>query len=39
MRTLFTDDVRRDAYPLYEQLRATCPVFCEPESGVWMVFD
>ena len=36
---LFSDDARRNPYPLYAQLRATRPVLQEPRSGLWMVFD
>jgi cytochrome P450 len=36
---LFSDDARRNPYPLYAQLRATRPVLHEPRSGLWMVFD
>ena len=39
MNTLFTDDLRRNPYPLYEQVRRVSPLFREPESGVWMIFD
>src|SRR5688572_13332677 len=36
---LFSDGVRRNPYPAYEQVRVACPVFREPRSGLWMVFD
>jgi cytochrome P450 len=36
---LFSDDVRRDPYPVYDQLRGRSPVFFDPQSGLWMVFD
>ena len=36
---LFSDNARRNPYPLYAQLRAAQPVFHEPRSGLWMVFD
>jgi cytochrome P450 len=36
---LFSDDARRDPFPLYDQIRGTSPVFREPASGLWMVFD
>src|SRR5688572_2185114 len=39
MNNLFTDDVRRNPYPLYAKVRALSPVFRDPESGVWMIFD
>jgi len=37
MMTLFTPDALRDPYPIYDQLRAATPVFCEPASGLWLV--
>jgi cytochrome P450 len=39
MVDLFSDDVRRNPYPLYAQIRAASPVLREPASGLWMVFD
>src|SRR5688572_30771282 len=36
---LFSDEARRNPYPLYDQLRSNSPVFREPQSGLWMVFD
>ena len=39
MFDLFSDDARRDPFPLYEQARRVAPVFHEPRSGLWMVFD
>ncbi len=37
--TFFTEEVRRNPYPLYAQMRAASPVFCNPDTGLWMVFD
>ena len=37
--TFFTDEVRRNPYPLYAQMRSASPVFQAPDSGLWMVFD
>jgi cytochrome P450 len=34
---LFGDEVRRDPYPAYEELRRSAPVFCDRRSGVWFV--
>ncbi len=31
--------MRRNPYPLYAQMRAASPVFCNPDTGLWMVFD
>jgi cytochrome P450 len=39
MNNLFTDDVRRNPYPLYAKVREVSPVFRDPESGLWMIFD
>jgi cytochrome P450 len=39
MIDLFSNDARRNPYPLYEQLRAKSPLFQEPASGLWMVLD
>jgi cytochrome P450 len=39
MMTLFSDEVRRNPYPAYAQLRAHSPVLFQPESGLWLLFD
>jgi cytochrome P450 len=39
MTNLFSDAVRRNPYPLYAKVREVSPVFREPESGIWMIFD
>jgi cytochrome P450 len=39
MTDLFSDDARRDPYPLYEQVRAASPLVHDPRSGLWMIFD
>src|SRR5438552_3443728 len=36
---LFSDEMRRNPYPLYDQLRSRSPVLYEPQSGHWMIFD
>lgn len=36
---LFSDDARRDPYPLYERLRRASPLLREPRSGLWLVLD
>jgi cytochrome P450 len=36
---LVSDDVRRNPYPLYDQVRGASPLFQDPRSGRWMVFD
>ena len=35
---LFSDDMRRNPYPAYDQLRSRSPVFLPP-FDLWMVFD
>jgi len=35
----FTDDLRRDPYPFYEQMRAAAPALRDPRTGVWMIFE
>jgi cytochrome P450 len=39
MFDLFSEQVRRDPYPLYEQVRSATPVLQDPVSQLWMVFD
>jgi cytochrome P450 len=39
MNPLFSDEARRNPYPLYEQMRRTAPVFRDPESKLWFLFD
>src|SRR5437588_1961796 len=39
MKYLISDDVRRNPYPLYEQLRSASPLLQDPTSGLWMIFD
>jgi cytochrome P450 len=36
---LFSDDVRRNPYPVYDQLRSASPLFQVPGTGPWMIFD
>lgn len=36
---LFSPETRRNPYPWYEQMRQTSPVFRDPGSGTWMLFD
>jgi cytochrome P450 len=36
---IFSDEMRRNPYPIYEQMRNASPVFHDPQSGLWMIFD
>lgn len=36
---LFSDDTRRDPYPLYDELRRASPVIRDPATDVWFLFD
>ena len=36
---LFSDDVRRNPYPVYDQMRNDSPVFHLPPFDLWMIFD
>jgi cytochrome P450 len=35
----FSDDVRRNPFPLYDRIRAQSPVLQDPQSNLWMIFD
>src|SRR6266542_287801 len=39
MMNLFADEIRRNPYPVYDQLRSRSPVLHDPQSGLWMIFD
>src|SRR5881394_304858 len=40
MNPLFSDDTRRNPFPLYEQMRRTSPVLhVPPPFDIWLVFD
>jgi cytochrome P450 len=39
MMNLFSDDTRRNPFPLYEQARAFSPLFHEASGDIWMLFD
>ena len=36
---LFSDEIRRNPFVFYEQMRCQAPVFHEPRSDLWMLFD
>jgi cytochrome P450 len=39
MIDFFSDAVRRNPYPVYEELRASSPVLYVPQADLWMIFD
>lgn len=39
MLNLISDDMRRDPYPLYDQMRSVSPVLAVPGGQIWMIFD
>jgi cytochrome P450 len=39
MIELFTDNIRRNPFPLYERLRRESPLLYDSSSGLWMIFD
>src|SRR5438445_2019055 len=39
MMNLFSDEARRNPFPLYDEMRRRSPVFHEPRSDLWMIFD
>ncbi len=39
MLDLFSAEMRRNPYAAYDQLRTTAPLFHEPQSGLWLIFD
>ena len=40
MMNLFSDEMRRDPYPMYDQIRSTSPVMhLPPPIDLWMIFD
>ena len=39
MFDLFSDDNRRNPFPLYDQVRGVAPLLHEPQSGLWLIFD
>lgn len=39
MLDLLSDDVRRDPYPMYAQLRSRAPVCQFPSTGMWLLLD
>lgn len=39
MDFFFSDETRRNPFPWYDQVRAAAPVFHEPTSDRWLLFD
>jgi cytochrome P450 len=39
MMDLFSDDMRRNPYPVYDQMREASPVFRLAPYDLWMIFD
>jgi hypothetical protein len=39
MTDLFSDEMRRNPYAMYDQLRSTSPAFAVPQTGLRMLFD
>jgi cytochrome P450 len=39
MLNFFSPDIRRNPYPVYAQLRSSSPLWRDPQSTAWMVFD
>lgn len=39
MFNLFSEEVRRNPYPLYAQVRANSPVMFDPNLKIWALFD
>jgi len=36
---LFSDENRRNPFPLYDQVRAASPLLHDPHTNLWMIFD
>lgn len=39
MIDIFSPEIRRNPFPVYEQIREQMPVILEPRTGAWMIFD
>lgn len=39
MMNFFSDDVRRNPYPVYDQMRSNSPVLHVPSLNLWMIFS
>lgn len=36
---LFSEEMRRDPFPIYQRMRSASPLYFEPQTGLWMIFD
>src|SRR5579871_7024647 len=39
MIDLLSDELRRDPFRVYDELRERSPVLRDPKTGAWMIFD
>ena len=39
MMNFFSDEMRRNPYPVYDQIRSGSPLLQDAQSGLWMIFD
>jgi cytochrome P450 len=39
MTSFLLPEIRRNPYPLYDQMRSAAPVVRDPATGLWMLFD
>src|SRR5258708_1190696 len=39
MMTLFSDEMRRNPYPVYDQMRSASPILYVPPFDSWLLFD
>ena len=39
MNFFFSENVRRDPFTWYDQVRSASPVLCDASTGTWMLFD
>src|SRR5438874_6545399 len=39
MMNFFSDEMRRNPFPVYDQIRSASPLLHNPQAGLWMIFD
>jgi cytochrome P450 len=39
MMKLYSEEMRRNPFPVYDQVRSTSPLLHDPRSDFWMIFD